>query len=110
MPVLPRSALDQVAKKLVETGLFAGVVLFGDCAGLAAKLEAKNLVLERVHTEADLLIDLGGSVRRRNGRRRRRRSRRCLFRLCRRRGLRGFRRGRGSVFVDVSRSNENLLA
>jgi len=41
-----KSAFDQVAKELVESGFFAGVVFFGNCAGLAAKLQAKNLFFE----------------------------------------------------------------
>jgi len=45
-PCIEGSAPDEVAKKLFDLGFFASVVFLGNGAGLTAKFEAENLVLE----------------------------------------------------------------
>jgi len=40
------SALDKVAKKLVNFGFFAGVIFLGNRARLSAQLQAENLILQ----------------------------------------------------------------
>jgi len=62
-PALAGSALDEVAKKLFDLGFFASIVFLGNRAGLVAKLEAENLVLERIHADADVLVNGGRGLR-----------------------------------------------
>src|SRR5215470_168900 len=60
--------LNEVTKKLFDFGFFAGVVFLGNRAGLLAQFQAKNLVLQRIHADADVLIDRRGKISRRGDR------------------------------------------
>ena len=51
-----RSASNQIAQDFFHALAFAGVVAFGDGAGLAAQLEAEEIVFQFVETPANLAI------------------------------------------------------
>ena len=45
---LQKLTADEVAEEFFDAGLFAGVILLGNRAGLLAQLEAKDFFLQRI--------------------------------------------------------------
>src|SRR5579863_4131195 len=54
-----RLALHQVAEGFFHASAFAGVVVFADGPGLAAKFEAEDIVFEIVEAALDLVVNVG---------------------------------------------------
>lgn len=54
-----RLASHQVAEGFFHAGAFAGVILFADGAGLAAELEAEDIVFELVEASLNLAVHIG---------------------------------------------------
>src|SRR5713101_3942989 len=53
----PSSATDQIAEEFFDAGLFAGVILLGNGAGLLAQLEAKHFLFQGIEVRVNGFLD-----------------------------------------------------
>src|SRR5580704_15021209 len=57
-----RLALHQVAEGFFYAGAFTGVIVFADGTGLAAELEAEDLIFSVVEAALDLMVNVGDGL------------------------------------------------